>query len=159
MSFPLFLVLLASCCGYALLRGGAPERWSAALQLAAFAAGMPLHLAKADYRSIEFAGALIDGALFLALFVLAWRSTRFWPLYVAAWQLTTILVHLGKGLDPGMYPAGYAIQAQFWAYPMLLATAVGAWRHQRRLQTGVVDPAWKHAGLRSRGTFRSTDLN
>lgn len=143
MSFPLFLLLLATCCGYAFVRGGAPERWSAGLQLAAFAAGMPLHLVKADYASIEIAGALIDGGLFVAMFVLAWRSTRFWPLYVAAWQGATILVHLGRAIDPGMLPAGYAIQAQIWAYPMLLATAAGAWRHRQRRRAGLDDPPWK----------------
>jgi hypothetical protein len=149
VSFPLFLVLLVGCCGYAIVRGGTPERWSAALQLAAFVAGMPLHLVKADYRSLEIAALLIDATLCVGLFVIAWRSTRFWPLYVTAWQLTTVLVHLAKGVDPAMLPAGYAIQAQLWAYPMLLATAAGAWRHQQRLRAGLPDPAWKAFHSRS----------
>lgn len=145
MSLILFLVLLVCCCGYSLIRGGAPERIGAGLQVGAFALNLPVHflLDASGYRSAIVGTAAIDVLLLVALIVLAWRSTRFWPLWVAGWQLAAIVAHLAKGLDPGMLPAGYAIQAQIWAYPMLLATAAGTFRHRRRVAAGDPDPAWK----------------
>ena len=145
MSLLLFLVCLVLSCGYALIRGGAPERIAAALMIGAFVAGIPLHLfvSAADYRSLALGGAAIDAVLLLALIVLAWRSTRYWPLWVAAWQVATVLAHTAKLLDPTMQATGYAIQAQIWGYPMVLAAGVGAWRHRQRRKAGFPDPAWK----------------
>ncbi len=147
MSLPFFLCLMAMCCGYALWRGGAPERWAAALQITAFALGVPVHFAldAVGYRSAIVGTATIDVLLLIALTWLAWRSTRFWPLWIAGWQLAAIVAHFAKVLDPDMLAAGYAIQAQIWAYPMLLLTAIGAVRHRRRVCAGLSDPSWKAA--------------
>lgn len=133
------------CCGYAAARGGAPERAAAMLQVGAFALNLPVHfmLDGVGYRSAIIGTATIDLTLLAALIILAWRSTRFWPLWVAGWQLAAIVAHLAKLLDPAMIPAGYAIQAQIWAYPMLAATAAGAWRHRSRRAAGDADPPWK----------------
>lgn len=145
MSLGVFLGLLILCCGYAALGGGAPERWSAGLQTVAFALGLPVHRAldAVGYRSAIAGTAAIDVALLVALSLLAWRSTRYWTVWIAGWQFAAVIAHFAKLLDPGMHNVGYAIQAQVWAYPMLLATAVGAWRHRARCRAGDIDPAWK----------------
>ncbi len=147
MSFLLFLGWLILCCSYALVRGGAPERVAAGLMVAAFVAGIPTHLVlrAAGYRSADLATAAIDVALLGAIVVLAWRSTRYWPLWMAAWQLAAVVAHAAKLLDPSMQATGYAIQAQIWAYPMVAAAAIGTWRHRRRREAGYPDPAWKSA--------------
>lgn len=133
------------CCGYSAVLGGAPERAAAALQVSAFALNVPVHflLDGIGYRSAIIGTAVIDVMLLTALIVLAWRSTRFWPLWVAGWQLAAIVAHLAKLIDPAIMPAGYAIQAQIWAYPMLIATAAGSWRHRARVAAGDADPSWK----------------
>ena len=145
MSIPLFLVLMTLCCGYALLRGGAPERVAAGLQIGAFAFTISVHrlFEGAAFLVTSVGTAAIDAMLLVALITLAWRSTRFWPLWIAGWQLAAIVAHLAKLVDPAMMPAGYAIQAQIWAYPMLLATTAGAWRHHSRVVAGDIDPPWK----------------
>lgn len=149
MSLLVFLTLLLLCCGYALWRGGAPERVAAGAQILAFAINLPLHYALegSEYGRTISATALIDLLLLLGLVVLAWRSTRYWPLWIAGWQLAALIAHLAKTLDPTMQATGYAIQAQIWAYPMLVATAVGAIRHQRRRRAGDPDPAWKQMSV------------
>ncbi|MBB4153548.1 hypothetical protein GGQ80_001450 [Sphingomonas jinjuensis] len=146
MSIPVFFAWMALCCGYAIWRGGAPERIAAGLQMGAYVLTLLLHYAidAAGYRSASVATAAID-VLLAALAMLGWRSTRFWPLWIAAWQLAAIVAHLAKTIDPAMLASGYAIQAQFWAYPMLAATAAGAWRHRQRLRQGRDDPSWKSA--------------
>lgn len=147
MSFVLFLTLLVCFCGYALARGGAPERVGAALQFAAFGVGLSLHrsLDALGYRTAILGTATIDVVLLAALVLLAWRSTRYWPLWIAGWQFATVVAHLAKLLNPDMLPLGYAIQAQIWAYPMAITTGIGAWRHRARLAAGRADPAWKGA--------------
>lgn len=145
MSAVLFLVLLVGCCGYALLRGGAPERIAAGLQLGAFAINLPLHwmLEAGRYRTTLVGTMTIDLLLLVALFVLAHRSTRFWPLWLTGWQGAAVVAHLAKLLDPSMVPLGYAIQTTLWGYLMLVAMAVGTWRHRARMATGDPDPSWK----------------
>lgn len=142
--FP-FLVLLIGCCGYALWQGGSPERVGAGLQLGAFVIDDAIHrfIDGIGYTSMALGSFVVDMVLLASLMVLAWRSTRFWPLWLAGWQAAAIMGHLSKLVDPGMLPTGYAVQAQIWAYPMLLATAVGTLRHRRRVLAGDPDPAWK----------------
>ena len=145
MSLIVFLALLLSCCGYALWQGGAPERVAAGAQIGAFAINLPLHFAfeGSRYGETISATALLDVMLLIGLVVLAWRSTRYWPLYLAGCQFAAIVGHLAKTIDPTMQATGYAVQAQIWAYPMLILTAAGAWRHRARRRTGDPDPAWK----------------
>ncbi|SUJ23466.1 Uncharacterised protein [Sphingomonas paucimobilis] len=145
MSLFLFLGVMTLCCAYALARGGPPERASALLQLGAFASDEAVHrlVDGRAYTALAAGSALVDLSLLVALTVLASRSTRHWPLWVAGWQLAAIVAHLAKLLDPAMQATGYAIQLQIWAYPMLLATAAGAWRYQTRRSAGLIEPDWK----------------
>lgn len=145
MSLFLFLSVLIATAVYALARGGAPERASALLQLGAFAADELVHrlVDGRAYTVLAAGSALVDVALLLALVVLASKCTRHWPLWVAGWQLAAIVAHLAKLLDPSMQATGYAIQLQIWAYPMLVATAVGTWRYRSRRSAGLVEPDWK----------------
>lgn len=140
-----FAGLLLLCCGYALLRGGAPEQVGALLLVLAFVLTIPVHrlLDTIGYRFAGAGTAVIDAALLAALIVLAWRSTRFWPLWMAGWQLATVITHAAKAVDPAMLAAGYAVEGQAWSYLIVLAIAGGTWRHQRRASAGVEDGGWK----------------
>lgn len=145
MSLLLFLAVLFGCCGYALWRGGGPERWAAGLQLGAFAIDEVVHrlIDGSSYATVEVGSFTLDVALLVALIVLAHRSTRYWPLWLGGWQIAAIVSHITKTIDPGMAAAGYAFQAAVWAYPMLITTAWGAVRHHRRVKAGIRRPAWR----------------
>ena len=70
----------------------------------------------------------------LGAFVLvALRSQRFWPLWVAGLQLTTSMSHMLKAVDAGLVPQAYAAAEKFWSYPILFILAIGTWRGHRRL--------------------------
>lgn len=145
MTYFVFIVLLIGCCGYALVEGGPPERLAAALQIVAFVVDDVVHrlVEHQGYATLALESWAIDITLLIALVILACRSTRFWPLYIAGWQGAAIIGHAAKFLDPAMRPFSYAFETQVWGYPMLVVTAIGAARHQQRLRSGDADWSWK----------------
>ena len=76
---------------------------------------------------------LVDLGVLAGFVVVALRSERFWPLWVAGLQLTTSIGHLLKGVDQDLLPRAYGAALQFWSYPILVILAVGTYRSHRRL--------------------------
>lgn len=128
-----FWLLLATSCGYALLRGGRCERIAAFVFLSAtivsILAHSPVHV---RYVAIELSDLIIDVLVLAALLSLALLSDRFWPLWVAGLQLTTTMSHLLKWIQPDLLPLAYAAAERFWSYPILIILLFGAWRQHRR---------------------------
>lgn len=150
LSIPLYYTLLLLCLGYALLKGGAPERIGTTIVLV----GSLLTLATVSsqarsYASVETGVFIVDVVTLLAFLALALRANRFWPLWIAALQLIGTLGHVIKLFDPALMPKAYAFAAVFWSYPMLLLIVIGTWRHQRRLKCVGLDPSWMSSPARS----------
>lgn len=140
----IYLGLLILCSGYALRRGGAPERMAAAMVLAAVAATIAVGLlASADFVSTVWGVALVDAALMLGMAWLAIRADRFWPIWMLAILTLGPIAHLGATVAPGMPPDGYAILHAISGYPTQLLLALATWRHQRRLTSQGSDPDWR----------------
>lgn len=147
ISAPLvFEAMWIGVCGYAAIRGGAPERLAAA---SIFTAGIATMLcialrptARGAYSVIEASIALTDVALFLAIVAIALTSTRFWPLLMASMMGCGLFGHVAKPLGPDILPGAYYIAVAFWAYPQLWLLAIATWRHRRRLKRYGVDYAW-----------------
>jgi len=129
----IFGPLLLAVCLYALWRGGGDERVVAATCLAGTAATMlaisPLHQ---RYAGVEQGLVLVDLGVLAGFVVVALKSNRFWPLWVAGLQLTTSIGHLLKGIDHDLLPRAYGAALQFWSYPILLILAAGTYRHHQR---------------------------
>lgn len=83
------------------------------------------------FDDVELGVLLIDGGLFLGFLGVALRSSRFWPLWVAGFQLTTIVGHGLKAVDTSLFPTAYAAAINLWSYPIILILAVGTWRRYR----------------------------
>ncbi len=129
-----FLVLFA-VCGYAFARGRSDERFAAGVCIvASIASVVVMSPLTGRYSGIE-AGVFIVDLLALAGFVaIALRTDRFWPLWVAGLQLTTLVAHLLKAIQLDLMPHAYAAAARFWVYPIFLIIVIGTWRsHQRVL--------------------------
>jgi len=139
----LFDALLIGCCGYALARGGPPERIVGGSLLAAYAGTVASYsdLAERFYR-LEINIFAVDVTLLLVLVAVALRADRGWPLLLAGLQLDSVGAHLLKLLDVAMIRVTYALMIAIWSYPMLIALAVGTWRHRRRLAAQGYDRAW-----------------
>lgn len=131
----IFIPLLAAVCIYAWLRGGRDERIVATTCIAGTAATLlaisPLHQ---RYAGVEEGLMLVDLAILAGFVLVALRSDRFWPLWVAGLQLTTSIGHLLKGIDQDLLPRAYGAALQFWSYPILLILVVGTYRRHRRVQ-------------------------
>jgi hypothetical protein len=130
-----FIPLLAAVFVYAMWRGGKDERVVAvtcvAGTLATLLAISPL---RQRYAGVEEGLFLVDCAVFGGFVLVALRSNRFWPLWVAGLQLTTLLGHMLKGVDQDLLPRAYGAALQFWSYPILFIIAVGTFRSHQRLQ-------------------------
>jgi hypothetical protein len=147
---PVYYALLLLCWGYALLRGGAPERIGATIVLV----GSLLTLAAVSslavsYASVETGVLLVDAATLVAFLILALRAERFWPIWLTALQLIGTTGHVIKLVEPDIIPRAYAFAAIFWSYLMLPLLALGTWRHQQRLARNGVDKSWSTFSGRS----------
>ncbi|HEX2803756.1 MAG TPA: hypothetical protein VHN55_07225 [Sphingomicrobium sp.] len=129
----LFRFLLIAITLYAFLRGGREERAVALLCVIGAAAThaviSPLH---DRFEEVESAVLLVDLALLAGFVAIALRSERFWPLWMAGIQLTTVMGHAMKQIESDLLPRAYAASLGFWAYWTLAILAVAVWRTQRR---------------------------
>lgn len=133
----LFTVLLLLASGFAVLRGGAPERIVGVALLFAFVVTVALQQPMAArFVALEW-GILAADALLLAILLgVALHADRFWPLWLAAFQALGTGAHLVRSLDHGIEPLAYAILLASWSYPMVLLLAVGTARHALRQRLG-----------------------
>ena len=129
----IYHLLLVAVAAYAFLHGKADERLAAAIcVVATLATRLVLSPLASRYSGVE-TGVLIVDLLTLAGFTLiALRTDRFWPLWVAGLQLTTLVAHLLKAVQLELLPYAYATAARFWVYPIFLIIVVGTWRSHHR---------------------------
>ena len=143
MHIVVFSSILAATCGYALWRGGAPERLTALMMLAAFAATFWVPFRPGvSFHHLNTAILGIDLVLFALLVCIALCANRFWPLWVAAVQLMAIGIHLVKAHDPTLVSWLYNSASGKIAYPMVIMLAIGVVRHRERMAAHGSDPDW-----------------
>lgn len=142
----LFNILFGCCLIYGLKYGGGPERAVVLAEAAAlFLTITAIHFLPqaADFTGLANALALIDLGLLAAFAAIALRANRLWTIVLAGLQLSTVLVHVSKALVPALPAASYAIFEQFWAWPVLLTTAIGTQRHRARVRKYGDEQDWK----------------
>jgi hypothetical protein len=136
MAPSLFRTLLALVALYALLRGSRDERLAAIILVVGVIAThlviSPLH---ERFAGLETPVMTVDIIVFAGFLWVALRSERFWPLWIAGLQLTTIFGHVLKAVDTGLFSRAYGAALVFWGYPILLILAIGTWRGQRRARS------------------------
>jgi len=134
-------LLLIAVAAYAFLRGRSDERMAAAIcVVATIATRMVLSPTPDRYSGVETGVFLVDLLTLAGFVAIAVRTDRFWPLWVAGLQLTTLVAHLLKAVDVSLLPHAYAAAGRFWVYPIFLIIVIGTRRsHQRALRE-------RHAG-------------
>lgn len=82
-----------------------------------------------SWNGVQLGIFAIDVVAFVALIYLALNSDRFWPMWASAFQLLAVTIHVAMMVAPQIAPWAFATGAAFWAYPMLLALAIGSSEH------------------------------
>jgi hypothetical protein len=135
-----YTALAFGCWAYALARGGGPEKAGAtviAVSILLAWVTPPLTL-----RTIEFELVAVDILWMIAFLALALKADRFWPLWIAAFQVITLAGHVVRLIEPDIAGRTYVFMVVVWSYPMILLIIVGTWRHQQRLARFGFDRSW-----------------
>lgn len=150
MSPTLFIPLLIIVLGYALIKGGTPERLAALIIIVASVSTVTTW-APSDlrYKSVEVGIFLTDFFMMLALVVLALKAERFWTLWVAAFQVMQFASHIPEVLVPDLLPVTYKVVISIWSYPMLILLAIGTFRHSQRVRAYGSDRSWSESSFLS----------
>jgi hypothetical protein len=133
MAPTLFRILLALVAVYALIRGRRDERQVCIiLVVGVLATHLAISPVSHRFRGLETDVMYVDIAVFGGFLWVALQSERFWPLWIAGLQLTTVLGHLLKALETHLISWAYGAALTFCSYPIVLILAVGTWRSHRR---------------------------
>ena len=128
-----YYAVLLIVTAYAFIRGRTDERMVAAIcVIASIASVAVISPLSSRYSHMEEGVFLVDFATFVAFTFVALRSERFWPLWVAGLQLTTLMSHAFKLGRLDLMPQAYAAAARFWVYPIFVIIVIGTWRSYRR---------------------------
>jgi peptidoglycan biosynthesis protein MviN/MurJ (putative lipid II flippase) len=141
--FAFLALLIVSTC-YALAKGDRPERIGAFTLCAG--ALLSVWVARPlgpRFRHIEVGILAIDIAILGIFLWLSLRSTRFWPLWIAALLGTEVIVHLGVMVAPTVVREAYMDAVAMWSWAAQVILAVATWRHRTRLKRMDADVPWK----------------
>lgn len=105
----------------------------------------PIVQTRSFYREGELGVLIVDGVMFVGMTALAMRANRYWPIWVAALQLCSVLGHVSAGLDANILPTAYYLLTAYGAYPIWVFAVIGSVRHQQRLRAYGSDPPWRTA--------------
>lgn len=127
----LFWALALLGCGYAAAAGGRDGRWAAILVICASLLSIPAAHLGMRWARTEVGVMGVDLLLLVALWDLALRSRRFFPLWMAGFQLVAVATHLATLIAPDFTPRVYRGVESLWAIPVIVSMALGAWLDDR----------------------------
>ena len=124
-----FCLLLAALVGLSFWRGQRDERFASFVCVGgAVLTALVGNRVASNSSAFYLSAFAVDAAVFAGFLVIALRSNRFWPMWVAGLQLTTVTIHLLMIVAPDL-PGGVSLAAlAFWSYPILILIGIGAWR-------------------------------
>jgi hypothetical protein len=132
----IYWVILFLVSAFAFWRGRLDERLAASICILATLATHFVYVRHGAYEKVEIGIFIVDAVTFAGFALIALRSERFWPLWLAGLQLTTVFAHALKAIQLDLMPQAYGAAARFWVYPIFLVIVVGTWRnYRRRLET------------------------
>jgi heme/copper-type cytochrome/quinol oxidase subunit 4 len=145
----LFEPLFLAACGYALIRGGAPERIAAltfALAATLSVALIPSH--RGNFEHIELSMLGIDIGVLVTMVVLLVLAQRLWPIWMAAFQTVQVIMHAPMLLHVDVDSWAYWRAGALLSYPMLIILAVATRRHRMRIARTGADRSWRSSSAR-----------
>lgn len=136
----IYYIFLVACCGYAIFRGSRFEYFGAAIMIIGSLSTLAVgRLLGNSWTRVEVNILVIDAAALLALVYLTLKSDRFWPIWATAFHMLAVSIHTAMLVAPQITPWAFATGAAFWAYPMLLALAIGSYEHTLSVANQEID--------------------
>ena len=155
----LFNLLHLAVSGYALLRGGAPERVAGiALLIATLSTRLVQSQMSLRFAGVEWGVFCVDLGLLAVLLGIAMDADRYWPLWVTALHGLGTFGHVVRLLDVDVLRPAYAVLTAVWSYPILLLLVGGTARHQVRRSRRGEDSAWSRRLTSGRPWRKEDDL-
>ena len=124
------LALLAAVGVYALLRGGALERYAMGVATLGWLASLGVQSVSGIFDPVV-GFLLIDTIAFAALVGLTWRSGRRWPLFAAGFQGLALSVDGMRVVSPHLSRWVYLTALAAAGYGLLAAIVFGTWEAGR----------------------------
>lgn len=128
----LYLAVCVACWGYAIRYGGKAARVAFVCFIAMTVGTMLSTSGSQEFRTdlsiwsgfnpLLFATDLF---YFVALFWIAGKSHRYWPIWSAGFALLCVLTHFGPLIDPGSDSKIYRGLETFWQLPILVTMVIG----------------------------------
>ncbi|NEX91685.1 hypothetical protein [Caulobacter sp. 17J65-9] len=117
-------------CGFALWKGGKFEQAGAVLT---FFAQVGAVLAQQDTSRLapKDVITLIDIALLIGFGVVAWKSTRSWPIFAAAFMMIKMTAHVTSWLNLEIGTFAYISALNIADYGVVTTLAIGTWNAWR----------------------------
>lgn len=139
-----FFGFLLATCFSAVVRGGRPEKIAAITLLvgAIFSVSVAQPLGE-RFADVEVGIFVIDALTLIVLLGIAIRSTRFWPLWLAAVLGAETAIHAMRLIVPGIVPVAYMNAQALWSWIAQLMLLIGTVRHVGRVRRYGGDPSWK----------------
>lgn len=130
----LFWSLCLGACAYAFLLGGWEGRWTTVIIILASIATLAANLwfrhrsGHSWHDATNEVVLAIDLLTFLAMYLIAARSEHWWPIWVAAFQLNSVVAHLATIISPAFSAIVYQGYEGLWAIPGQLVMVLGIYR-------------------------------
>jgi len=116
----LFLILMVVSLGYVLLKGGPSERAAALVVLcASILSPLAVNSGPQIWRGSEIGIFLVDLGALIAFGAIMLVSDRFWPIWTTAFQLLTVLAHVGPIFRAKSIAIPFAFAEQAWSWVIL----------------------------------------
>ena len=137
-----YYLTLFICCGFAIFHGARSEYFGVAIMMiGSLLTLVAARLFGTSWAQIEVGIFLIDIAVLIAFVWLALTSDRYWPIWASAFQLLAVIIHTSMLTAPLVTPWAFGTGVVFWAYPMLLALAIGSLENRpikqgRKIESG-----------------------
>lgn len=139
----IFYAIQLAASGYALLRGGAPERLTGlALLVAAVSTGIVERNVPSLFSGLELGVMIVDLMLLAVMIVITLSADRFWPAWVTALHALGTGAHLARAISPDVIRLVYALLSAAWSYPIVLLLVIGTARHSQRIRARGWDLDW-----------------
>ena len=129
--FNLYLISLLLLAAYVAWSGGRTGKASIAVAILATISSQLVASLGHGMESIQRNMFVVDTVTFVMLMLIALLSKRTWPIWVAAFQLNTVLAECAILLSTSFRTMTYYALSTLWAVPTLVVMAIGTWRDRR----------------------------